>query len=255
MRVGIAGDWHVDLDWALLALHTYADAGITEIFHVGDFSVDNTPQGLAYLEKIEEFLGSHNMNLYVTMGNHDNYSFVRSDWTGMNDEGFQTNSDYPHILVSPRTHRFERGGKSFLSSGGANSINRSSLTPNIDWWEDEQISLGDVYRSVEGGYADVMITHECPDGVALFGKDVGSSWSVEQVNYARKSREAMRQIVDHVKPEILFHGHYHIYLDTVTRFHDGESFYDQRTVGLEMNGRENNMSVLDLGTMEVSFIG
>lgn len=253
MRIGIAGDWHVDIKWAMTALETYRAAGITEILHVGDFSLDNTAPGLQFLDTIEAFLSENSMVIAITMGNHDNYSYMRSDWDETNEEGFLVNQEYPHVLISPRTHRFVRAGRSFLSSGGANSINRSSLTPNVDWWEEEQISLGDVYRSVEDGRADIMITHEAPEGVTLFS-DAVHSWSAEQLAYASKSRASMRQIVDHVKPEILFHGHYHNYMDTVSRMHDGESFYEQRVIGLDMNGKLNNMAILDLSDLTVTML-
>lgn len=37
MRLGIAGDWHGNRTWALRCARALADAGVGEVYHLGDF--------------------------------------------------------------------------------------------------------------------------------------------------------------------------------------------------------------------------
>lgn len=247
-RIAIVGDWHIDQSWALETLAAINAAGITEVQHVGDFGFDTTPTAYEYLTALNASCRKNGMTINVTEGNHENFPFMRDEFTIPTDDGFLTSSRWDRISTVPRGLRWVREGVEFVSLGGANSINRYSLTPNVDWWADEQISLGDLYRTVEGGRADVMLTHDCPQSLSgRIGSDDG--WSIEALNYARGSSEIVEQAVTAVKPRILFHGHYHKFHDTDVRLHDGQGMYDQKVVGLGMNGQAGNVAVLNLANL------
>lgn len=251
-KIAIAGDWHIDTEWAIEMLQKLNALGIKEVQHVGDFGFDSTPRGYAYLDALHSFCEQNKMTINVTAGNHENFPFMNDCFTTLTVDGFLTSPQWSTISVVPRGQRWERESTSFVSLGGANSINRYSLTPNIDWWEEEQISLGDMYRTIQGGTADVMITHDCPISTPFKVSD--DSWPAKAVQYAKESQTAIEQVVSSVKPKILFHGHHHVYHDLIVPINDGTSIYNQRVVGLNMNGRDNNIAMFDLVTKEYELL-
>jgi hypothetical protein len=250
-RIGIAGDWHGNLPWALAQVTRFASEGITEVLHLGDFGLLDDEEGLDYLGQLNAALTKNHINMLVTLGNHENFWMVDAMQPIQDGEfaGWLTYDGLTNLLFASRGQRWVREGVSFVSLGGANSINRFDLMENINWWAGEQISYGDVYNTIAGGPADVFIAHDCPAGVELFGDNKGDdgSWSVEAMNYAAHSRDSLRVAVDAVKPGILFHGHYHHYLDQTTTLVDGEGEgYNLRTIGMDKDGSENNIGILDL---------
>jgi Icc-related predicted phosphoesterase len=246
-QIGVAGDWHANKGFAKVALNTFAEVGIHHILHVGDFGFWPGNSGQKYLHQVNKALRENSQTLYVTLGNHEDYVQV-SHFTNHPDmPGFVYNPDYPHILVATRGARWEWEGVSFVSLGGANSIDFIGRTEWIDWWRAEQISLLDVYQTVNGGHADVMVTHDCPAGVNLWADQPKDNiWSPTELRYANESRTVLRQAVDGVKPDVLLHGHYHFFVDRITQLNDGLDDYTIRTIGLDMDGSQENMGVLSL---------
>ena len=150
-----------------------------------------------------------------------------------------------------------RDGVSFLSLGGANSIDRFERVPGLSWWAEEQISLGDAYRAVSGGRVDVVLAHDAPAGAKVLSqKEITESiWPARAVGYANESRYMMRQVVDAVQPKLFFHGHYHrvVKHDSTLKDHEGH-FYRFFGYGLDMNGKPGNVAVLHLPSLEVDIL-
>ena len=244
-QVGVAGDWHIDGAWAERSLKNFARAGVSLILHVGDFGFWNNAAGVAYLDKVQSVSAHYGLTVLVTLGNHEDYVMVGEYVSHPDFEGFVYDPARPNIIVATRGVRFLVDGVDFVSLGGANSIDRNSHTEGIDWWREEQISLGDVYRTVQDGHATVMVTHDCPTGVNLFAnhRDDDHGWSRAALVYAQQSRDMLRQAVDGVTPEVLFHGHYHRYMDQVTLLNNGVEDYQTRTIGLDMNRHPNNIGI------------
>ena len=176
-KVGIAGDWHGDTAWALWALDTFRDAGITNIFHLGDFGIwQPAPIGASFILKIQKRLAKNGQRLFITPGNHEDYARIEN--TPVGEHGWQ---EYrPGVFLAPRGLRWEMEGRSFLSLGGANSIDFDGRTENITWWKGEQITRGDEYRAMEGGKADIMLAHEAPLG-ALPIRHGHGGWSAKRL--------------------------------------------------------------------------
>lgn len=119
--------------------------------------------------------------------------------------------------------------------------------------------MGDVYRAAEADEASLMLTHDCPDGVPLFGghkagSDARFLFGDAGVAYAQESRRALRAITDVVQPELLLHGHYHFYADHTSTLEAGDSTYAMRTVGLARDGMKKSCALLDLDTLELSIL-
>jgi len=257
--VGIAGDWHGNKGWARLRLLDFADLGITKVLQLGDFGLWQGNNGMKYLHRINKVLQENNQTLYVTLGNHENYILV-SALTVINsgeNAGWLYNPIYPNILYAPRGHRWEWEGVSFVSLGGANSIDRVYRVEGVSWWPGEQIGYGDIFRTREGGYADIFLAHDCPEGVPLFGghKAGTGNWSSEDIKYAERSRRSLRQAVDVVKPELFFHGHYHFLAEYNTVLKDEEDKdYTLHTIGLDQDTHHHNIGVLTLPSKQFDFI-
>lgn len=174
MRIGVAGDWHGNHRWALRCVRAFADAGVGEIYHLGDFGIWPGHRGRQYLLDLEAALASYSMTTFVTPGNREDYDQI--DELPALDLGHEIGAVQwvtDHIALLPRGHRRERNGWSFVSLGGAPSIDRWSRREGIDWWAAEMITDDDVARVVEAGPADVMLTPRRGRG---YGADDDVSW-------------------------------------------------------------------------------
>ncbi len=257
--IGIAGDWHGNKGWSRLRLLDFAALGITKILHLGDFGLWQDNSGQKYLYRVNKNLEENSQTLYVTLGNHENYVLVSMLQPIIEGEnaGWFHNPRYPRILYAPRGHRWVWNDVSFVSLGGGNSIDRAYRQENINWWQGEQIGYGDVQRTREGGHAEIMVAHDCPAGVPLFGghKAGVGGWSAEDISYAEKSRVALRFAVDIVKPELYFHGHYHFFAEYKTILQDGNNQeYLLHSIGLDKDKAPNNIGVLSLPSKQFDLI-
>lgn len=256
--IGVAGDWHGNKGWARLRIENFADLGVTKILHLGDFGIWPGNPGAKYLHRVNKLLGQHGMTIYVTLGNHEDYVQVSRLQPARDGSGWLFNPAYPNIMVAPRGHRWEWEGTSFVSLGGANSIDRFYMhrVENVSWWSGEQISLEDVFNTVKGGHADVMLAHDCPYGVPLFGghKAGTGDWSYEDIAYSEKSRMMLKQAVDTVKPDLFFHGHYHFFADHTTVLNDGLDDYTLHSIGLDQDTHVNNIGLLSLPDLDFTVV-
>src|SRR5665811_263832 len=122
-RLGVVGDWHGTRTWALRCVRALADAGIGEIYHLGDFGIWPGPRGRNYLLDLDAALGSHAMTLFVTPGNHEDYDQIEElPALDLGHEIGEVQWITDHIAILPRGHRWERNGWSFASLGGAPSV-------------------------------------------------------------------------------------------------------------------------------------
>lgn len=242
-HIGVAGDWHGDLGWALRAIKSFKDNEIDTIVHLGDFGIwPNSPK---FIRRIEKLLGELDMVLYVIPGNHEDYAQIGNIVVAEDGLQYFTN----HIVLMPRGFRWVWAGKSFVALGGANSIDFEQRTLGVNWWLEESITLGDAYRTMEGGIADIMFTHEAPSGIVSTG---GSNrWSFKGLAYANQSSEIMLQVVDAVQPKLFMHGHYHHYYDKVVVSDIG---YNTRYIGTDKENTQYNMAVISLDTLQVDFV-
>lgn len=250
--VGIAGDWHGDLPWALNSVRMFSDAGVKDILHLGDFGIFSDPEGEAYLETVSNELRQLNMRILVTPGNHEDYTRINA--TPVTTDGLQWMTDV--IAVMPRGFRWEISGRRFVSLGGAASINFPDLKEGISWWREEAITAGDIYRLADGGPAQIMLAHDAPNGISALENSHrnGKKWSVEGLEYSDQSRRMMDAAVDIVRPMMFFHGHYHLdYRETIVRG-GGALMFDVNCVGMNMNGRERNLGILDTVMLKFNYL-
>lgn len=252
MRLMIAGDTHGSLQQMGFLFREAIEFDIDRIFVCGDFGYwEHTPAGVTFLEKLDEVAGLAGVPVYWLDGNHENHTLLRSSYRKrLNNEGFWTIR--PNIFYSPRGHRFEWEGVKFLTLGGAWSIDGPDspvFPPNMrrrkgrGWWPEETITDAEV-AACGTDKVDIMLTHDLPTGI-----DMQAIMAARGVNYtylpeSESNRVKVREVVDAVKPDYLFHGHYHVYYKKELVLDDGHVTVVQG-LGCDGYGRQS-YTVVDL---------
>ena len=245
-RIVVSGDWHGASAWGSAVIQSAAREGIKTIYHVGDFGFMGR-SGIWAVNEMAKACEEHDVRIEVTPGNHE-------DWAKL-DELFATDPGNPvpitengRIRMLPRGYRWEHAGTSFMSLGGAPSIDRDMRVPYVEWWPTEAITYGDATRAVEGGPVDIMITHDAPTYFPgrvydIIHKDAASSmafWGVDVMEYCLEGHKLLNAVYEAIFPRLLFHGHYHVW------DHWKATDMDCQIVALEMEGKKRNSVILDL---------
>jgi len=246
-HVAIAGDWHSDIDWVGKAIPSIArDArGVKTILHLGDFGIGSGARARKFLDAVDYWSAKAGISrVLVTPGNHE-------DWAWLED-AFASQPGRPVPLTSivealPRGNRFEVGTRSFVSFGGAASVDYEMRLAGVDWFSAEMPTQHDVDLAIRGGTADVLLTHETIDGgttateTILRGNPLG--FSPEALSYSMESRALVTQVWNGITPNLLFHGHMHV-ADEIT-LPSG-----QRVISLGRDGQTRNLGLLELATLD-----
>ena len=234
-QVVVFGDTHMNIP-AFTQVVLYAiSIGASGLISVGDFGyLPATEEGRTFLAEVIRLTALHQLWLVVVDGNHDDLPALRAlplDTTGMG-----VVSEF--VRYAGRGLHWNLSGVEFLAAGGATSIDAARRNQGIDWFPEENISFADTNRCIDAGPADVVISHESPDGVELkFGPK--SSDLTSQAN-----RAALRAIVEAVQPKLLIHGHHHRRATSTLVLASGSTL---RVEGLGRDGSgEDLYLVLDL---------
>ena len=245
--IAIAGDWHGRTSWMGIAIPSIhrADARVRTLLHLGDLWTDrktlDTIDHHAQRAGIERVL--------LTSGNHDRWDELNDALAAADGEPARLSKT---VYVLPRPYRFEISGRSFLSLGGAASIDREDGIEGRDWWPEETISDEMVAAAIAGGPADIMLTHESPAQTpvrAVRRVFDQNRLKLSQANLALSaaSRQQVEAVWDTVRPRMLFHGHIHEPGAGTTE--DG-----RRVFSLGCDGQRGNVELLDLESLELTTV-
>lgn len=251
--IGVAGDWHGQTGWAMRVIRSFYAAGVKHVFHLGDFGFWGGQDGAVYIRKVNKILTNLGITLYVTAGNHEDYKRIYSK--ELDENGLYVYAE--NIKVFPRGYHGFIGGVDFVSLGGANSIDFKHRTVNKTWWEEERITVEDYTKTISEGKKTLMFCHDVPDGVNLdtFRKTWREGWDEEELAYSNLSRKILRETINIVQPDILFHGHYHIFQDVSTVFETVlKETFTVRTVGLAKEEMDKNAIVFDVNTLTYQIV-
>lgn len=250
-RVAVAGDWHGNIQWIAKAIPaiTSESTDIRTILHLGDFGISNSPPGRTYLESVDNWCGRAGIErIFVTPGNHEDW-----DWL---DSSFEKEAGAPvqlsaAVTVLPRAFRFTLGGRSFMSFGGAASIDYQQRRSGFDWFPTEIPTDEDVAGAISGGLVDVLLMHETIDG-GTEGSELKvnrnpSGWPAEALHYSAESRERATRVWSGVEPPVMLHGHMHV---------SDERTYDdgRRVISVGRDNQERNLGILDLDDLTWSWL-
>jgi Icc-related predicted phosphoesterase len=245
----LAGDWHGNIPWARKVIEQMPSMpGKPKlILHAGDFGLWPGDSGERYLKYVTAELNDIDAQLWFVDGNHEDH--VRLTRT-IRDAPQPDPHNHKHEITEriwwlPRGYRWTWHDRTWLALGGATSVDRAVRTPGVDWFGAERIRANQEKLACEPGHADAMITHDCPNGVPMNLPPPPSWW---ELGPAEQHRQVMRRVVEHVQPELLVHGHYHLFHDSKVDFDHGTT----RVIGLDCDGTTtaDNTVVLDTRTLE-----
>lgn len=153
------------------------------------------------------------------------------------------------IAHLPRGFRWQWWDKTWVALGGAQSVNGNQI-PHYNWWAEEVVSPQEAEAVINDGPADVMVTHDMPEGIHLPGMSNASLFRADLLRASENHHALIGMVVDEVRPELMLHGHMHARHDTVRPLPDGG---ETLVVGLDCNGCRNwkdNLVLLDAMTLD-----
>lgn len=163
--VALAGDWHENLDWVIKILQILNEREIRTVYHLGDFGIWPSKRGFSmYLEALNNLCQKFDMRIWVTPGNHQDWS--AEPGIGGVDQGGVPRRILPHtqnLFVFPRGYRWTHSGRSFVSLGGAPSVDWQSRKVDHDWFVEEMISEETAEEVAAAGHTEIMLTHDVPN--------------------------------------------------------------------------------------------
>jgi len=243
-KIAFAGCWHANAEWAGLVMRHAADQrGADVLVHTGDFGYTFDP---AFVGAMERLIARFNLPIYFVDGNHDNHRWLRRQ--KQNDDG--TIRVGEGLTYLPRGHRWAWEGVHFLALGGARSIDRQyrHLTEPPYWWSTETITPMEAALARSGGPVDVLVSHDAPSGIVIPDFDQYSDgYQGIEVIASQAHRQLLRDVVNAVRPDVIFHGHYHTFHTQVAELGYG----DVKVIGLDRDGstRFRNVHVLNMGSL------
>lgn len=210
------GDGHGDLWFYTWVIDKAVEMGVDHIVSAGDFGYwEHTVRGMQFLDTLNHQLELAGLEIWFVDGNHENHALLRT--YEPREDGLVNIRD--NIVYIPRGARWVWARTTFMGIGGAYSIDKDGRTEGVSWWPEETITDAEVFRCVDGGPVDVVVSHDVPmfvdlsrhlwrEGVQPWG------WHGESLD----NRLRLTEVFDGVKPRHWIHGHYHLdYTETTDR--------------------------------------
>lgn len=207
-RICFAGDWHADLTDARNALERAELQAADVIIHTGDFGYKFEPK---FVRGVNDELIARKLQLLFVEGNHEDHPWLLKQPIG----GSGLRQIHTNIWHIPRGYRWNWDGVRFVGLGGAHSVDGMwRRQRGWMWHKEETITPAQAAAVMEGGTADVLVSHDCPAGVPIPGL-TPEDFPVVEILRAEEHRELLGKVASAVKPRFIFHGHYHVAYETV----------------------------------------
>lgn len=200
-RVAFVGDTHAN---ALSTLHVIREVearGIKTVVQVGDFGFYPRLQlGQQFLHRVSRACVEAGITFHWVDGNHEDHESLPHEETTDPWELL------PNLIWHPRGTITELCGKRFMWMGGAVSVDKYARTPGLDWFHDEIPSERAWLRALEAGEADIMVSHDAPEGVSLRGLP----WVLDELARASElMRAGLSSVLRSCGARLSVHGHWH----------------------------------------------
>jgi hypothetical protein len=235
MKVILGGDTHGDRNQVRWLLDKAIKHDAAGVFVLGDFGIFCHIDAGAFTAGVAVDAARKGLKIWFLPGNHENYDLLERVEAEhpRDDDGFVIYHDgLSSLLYSPRGHRWSWDGVSFLSLGGAYSVDKDwriaadgmSVThaesvarrghslnakdeyvlqhPHYRWWPQEQITDEQAASAAAGAPVDVMLAHDKPIAAHL-------DWNRKDIPEAEHNQRRLQRVVDAVKPRLYLHGHFH----------------------------------------------
>lgn len=223
-KVILAGDWHGNFPQGEKVIRFAHEQGIDTIVQLGDFGIWSNDK--PYLNRMQALLKEWNITLYFIDGNHED--FTRLNAKKQLDDGTRYVRD--NIFHLPRGLRWEWSGLSFVALGGAASIDREFRRTGTSWWSEEYLTEEDILTAQSGGAVDIMFTHDSPASApnSITDDPIGQAGAIKyygahMINYCNRHRKLLQQVTDVIVPRLIFHGHYHMFMEGVFVHNDDDN--------------------------------
>lgn len=244
--IALAGDWHGNYPWAERALRHLADLGVRTVYHLGDFGIWPHQNRDWFLERVNNLCQLLDIYIWVTPGNHENWSWldaIHGIDNGRSPRQILTGkTGTQRLFAFPRGHRWMHGGRSFVSLGGAPSVDYERRVAGQDWFVDEMIPEGTAEDVATAGHAEIMLAHDVPNlDIPVLRRILTSNpggWPELALAYAAIGRDRLDTAYAGVRPRLYAHGHYHVQGDVLI---DGT-----RVLSLSKDDAGGNLVLLDL---------
>jgi Icc-related predicted phosphoesterase len=245
-KVLVAGDAHGSLMQIAYLIEMADRFDCDVILQVGDFGYMPHVQP-NYIKQADKWLKEDGKTIIAIDGNHENFAALNAPHP--QHQQFQVLGQ--QILYAPRGTSWVWQGKTILALGGAHSIDKKTRLFDESirtedhqksrwrWWEEELLTDRDIAKAKAVGHADIIIAHDCPQSVLL---DHRVLWKKAEAE-TQENRTKLQDVIDTVKPKLVFHGHYHQRYTDIGG-HEDHAFEVQ---GLGRDGMgEASFTVLDL---------
>jgi Calcineurin-like phosphoesterase len=236
-RVIVAGDWHGNLPWAasqLAAMRAAVpDEGPLLVLHAGDFGFW---PGSSFARDVTAIARELGIRVLVTPGNHEDYRGQLPAWEG-------SAAGDAALVALPRGTRWTWHGHRWLSCGGATSPDRAWRAEGVNWWPEEELTPAEVTAAIMAGPADVLITHDAGDAVALPLGPWPRGWGQVEHQHALAHRRRVQRLADGVVPGLWVHGHYHLHASQSVEL--GWHGRQCAVTSLSCDGTPGNWGILD----------
>lgn len=230
-RLLILGDTHGSTNAMLDAFIFAAQHDVDAIVQVGDFGYWPQLGGERFLHQTAKWAGEYNTPVYWVDGNHEDFATLYERYGQDHLSPVQVK---PLVYWLPRGVLLDWEGVRILAMGGAASIDRQWRVLGHSWFHEEMISDEDVEKTAP---ADIVISHDAPINPLEAG---GYRFIIDE--NSEFCRQQMRRVVSIAQPELVLHGHYHMYSDNQHLHRGGYT----RVVGLECDGNYSNKALLTL---------
>lgn len=136
-----------------------------------------------------------------------------------------------------------------MSLGGAASVDREAREEGLTGWPAEAVTDALVEAAIDGGPADLMLTHESPAGTPVRAvrehlRKNPHRLTKTALEASAASRAQVSKVWDAVHPELLVHGHMHAPGGGMTE--DG-----RRVASLGKDTQEGSLGLLDMNTLKM----
>lgn len=229
-NIAIAGDVHGSSD-QIYAHLKYAQNYFNDHFiylQLGDW---NLFESRRFREDISHAATAHQAKIYYIDGNHDDFPFLASF---AQPHTPSLVPDTNNIYYLPRNAQIMIDDITFHAIGGAQSIDLKWRRTGMDHFTEETITQQDIDYALSMPQLpsnSVMLSHDAPHTARNpITEDhnsqahAASVFSPEVLALCYENQSKLTQVTDHLKPSLLFHGHYHHYYTKLTKHSDGTPY-------------------------------
>ena len=215
MTIYITGDTHGTHDIYKLEENFFDSTGLTKDDYViicGDFGfVWFYEGGKGWVEDQEwlDWLEDRPWTTLFVDGNHENHELL-NQYPVEKWHGGKVHFIRDSVIHLMRGQIFEIDGNTFLTMGGAHSIDRAYRTDRLSWWEEEIPSYVERCEALEnlskcGWQVDYVVSHDGPsEAVRAIGSRMHDPhWVDEWTDWLQT------EIAEHLEFKRWFFGHHH----------------------------------------------